>query len=41
MKPKVTALIPTLNEEATIGPAINEVPVRVVSDEGYDTHECH
>lgn len=37
MKPKVAALIPTLNEEATIGQVIDRVPVRVLSEEGYDT----
>ena len=37
MKPKVAVLIPTLNEEATIGQVIDKVRVRVLSDEGYDT----
>ena len=37
MKPKVAVLIPTLNEEATIGQVIDRIPVRVLSDEGYDT----
>jgi len=37
MKPKVAVLIPTLNEEATIGHVIDRVPVRVLSEEGYDT----
>ena len=37
MKAKVTVLIPTLNEEATIGQVIDKIPVRVLSDEGYDT----
>ena len=37
MKPKVAVLIPTLNEEATIGRVIDKIPVRVLSDEGYDT----
>ncbi|MGD0716603.1 MAG: glycosyltransferase [Halobacteriota archaeon] len=37
MKPKVAVLIPTLNEEATIGQVIDKIPVRVLSDEGHDT----
>jgi hypothetical protein len=37
MKPKVAVLIPTLNEEATLGQVIDMVPVRVLSDDGYDT----
>ena len=37
MKAKVAVLIPTLNEEATIGQVIDKIPVRVLSDEGYDT----
>jgi hypothetical protein len=37
MKPKAAVLITTLNEEATIGQVIDKVPVRVLSDEGYDT----
>jgi dolichol-phosphate hexosyltransferase len=37
MKPKVAVLIPTVNEEATIGRVIDKIPVRVLSDEGYDT----
>ena len=40
MKPKVAVLIPTLNEEATIGRVIDKIPVRVLSDEGYDTVTC-
>ena len=30
MKPKVAVLIPTLNEEATIGRVIDKIPVRVL-----------
>ena len=37
MKAKVAVLIPTLNEEATIGQVIDKIPVRVLSDEGYYT----
>ena len=37
MKAKVAELIPTLNEEATIGQVTDMIPVRVLSDEGYDT----
>ena len=37
MKPKAAVLITPLNEEATIGQVIDKVPVRVLSDEGYDT----
>ncbi|MGZ4861596.1 MAG: glycosyltransferase [Halobacteriota archaeon] len=37
MKPKVAVLIPTLNEEATIGQVIDNIPLRVLSDEGHDT----
>jgi len=34
MRPKAAVLIPTLNEEANTGQAIDMVPVRVLSDEG-------
>jgi glycosyltransferase involved in cell wall biosynthesis len=37
MKPKAAVLIPTLNEEATMGQVIDRVPVRVLSDKGYGT----
>ena len=40
MKPNVTVLIPTLNEEATIGRVIDKIPVRVLSNEGYGTVTC-
>ncbi len=37
MKTKVAVLIPTLNEEVTIGRVIDRVPVGVLLTEGYDT----
>jgi len=36
MKAKVAVLIPTLNEEATIGCVIDRIPVDQLSSEGYD-----
>jgi glycosyltransferase involved in cell wall biosynthesis len=37
MQTKVAVLIPTLNEEASIGRVIDRVPVHALSNEGYDT----
>jgi dolichol-phosphate mannosyltransferase len=36
MKTKVAVLIPTLNEEATIGRVIDKVPIHALSRDGYD-----
>jgi glycosyltransferase involved in cell wall biosynthesis len=35
--PKVAVLIPTLNEEATIGHVIDKIPVNTLSKDGFDT----
>jgi glycosyltransferase involved in cell wall biosynthesis len=37
MRPKVAVLIPTINEESTIGRVIDKIPMRALSDDGYDT----
>ncbi|MGA3359595.1 MAG: glycosyltransferase family 2 protein [Halobacteriota archaeon] len=37
MKAQVAVLIPTLNEEASIGRVIDRVPVHALSNDGYDT----
>jgi glycosyltransferase involved in cell wall biosynthesis len=37
MNAKVAVLIPTLNEEATIGRVIDRVPVHELANDGYDT----
>jgi len=37
MKAQVAVLIPTLNEEATIGRVIDRIPVHALSNDGYDT----
>ena len=37
MRPKIAMLIPTLNEEASIGHVIERVPVHALSNLGYDT----
>jgi glycosyltransferase involved in cell wall biosynthesis len=37
MKAQVAVLIPTLNEEASIGRVIDRVPVRTLSNGGYET----
>lgn len=36
-KPIVAVLIPTLNEEATIGDVIDRIPVEQLASEGYET----
>src|SRR5450756_2341693 len=37
MKAQVAVLIPTLNEEVTIGRVIDRIPVHALSNDGYDT----
>jgi len=37
MNAKVAVLIPTLNEEATIGRVIDRIPFYTLSEDGYDT----
>jgi glycosyltransferase involved in cell wall biosynthesis len=37
MNAKVAVLIPTLNEEASIGRVIDRIPVHELSNDGYDT----
>src|SRR5674476_648461 len=37
MEAQVAVLIPTLNEEATIGRVIDRIPVHALSNDGYDT----
>ncbi|MGZ4904166.1 MAG: glycosyltransferase family 2 protein [Halobacteriota archaeon] len=36
-KPTVAVLIPTLNEEATIGDVIGRIPIEQLASEGYET----